>query len=210
MVRLAEERLIRTAADPAPGHQLAGHAHTAAGVMVIKAGIARPGRRQSAAVSVSDCPVTMRARPALGSPGCDRAQDLAGAARLSGQCPCRKPLGPTGMLISWANFFRIMLPSCGSPLRNRTVDLLLNHACQFRLMASCWVGLPQVGAIVVSGFVALYLLLPGVVVTWFVAGRSGPRPELAVAEFRLGLSQGAPARPGATARGTTKRQTAHG
>ena len=34
---MVQERLIRTAADPAPGDQLAGHAHASAGVVIIKA-----------------------------------------------------------------------------------------------------------------------------------------------------------------------------
>ena len=41
-------------------------------------------------------------------------RDLAGAARLSGQCPCRKPLGPTGALAAHPNCFRIM-PSSWEP-----------------------------------------------------------------------------------------------
>ena len=44
------------------------------------------------------------------------------------------------------------------------------HACRFRLMASGWVGLPQVRGIAVSEYVALRLPLPGAVVTWFVTG----------------------------------------
>jgi hypothetical protein len=42
------------------------------------------------------------------------------------------------------------------------------HACRFRLMASGWVGLPQVGRLSVSGRVGPSLLLPEGVVTWFV------------------------------------------
>jgi hypothetical protein len=42
-------------------------------------------------------------------------------------------------------------------------------------MTSRAVGLPQVGRIAVSGYVALCLPLPGVVVTWFVTGsNAGP------------------------------------
>ena len=41
-------------------------------------------------------------------------RDLAGAARLSGQYPCRKPLDPTGALVAHANCFRIM-PSSWEP-----------------------------------------------------------------------------------------------
>jgi hypothetical protein len=37
-------------------------------------------------------------------------------------------------------------------------------------MTSGWVGLPQVGAILVSEYVALRLSPPGAVVTWFVTG----------------------------------------
>jgi hypothetical protein len=55
------------------------------------------------------------------------------------------------------------------------------HACQFRLMASDRVGLPQVGAILVSEYVALRLSSPGAVVTWFVTG------------FRISIGCGDPA-----------------
>ena len=52
------------------------------------------------------------------------------------------------------------------------------HAYRFRLMTSGWVGLPQVGAILVSEYVALGLSpFPGAVVTWFVTGfRISPLP----------------------------------
>jgi len=49
------------------------------------------------------------------------------------------------------------------------------HTCRFRLMASGWVGLPQLGEIAVSGCVALRRPLPEAVVTCFVTGRSSLR-----------------------------------
>ena len=39
------------------------------------------------------------------------------------------------------------------------------HACRFRLMPSGWVGLPQVGGMPMSEYIALCLPLPGGVVT---------------------------------------------
>ena len=44
------------------------------------------------------------------------------------------------------------------------------HAYGFRLTPSGWVGLPQVGGIAASGYVALRLPLAEAVVTWFVTG----------------------------------------
>jgi hypothetical protein len=52
------------------------------------------------------------------------------------------------------------------------------HACRFRLMASAWVGLPQVAEIAVSEYVALRLPLPGVVVTCLVTGSGVPPPRI--------------------------------
>ena len=78
-------------------------------------------------------------------------------ARQSQPSYKRKPFGRSASGLSAAS-----VPSAG--------DLLPYHACQFRLMASRWVRLPQARRIPVSEYVALRLPLAGVVVTWFVTG----------------------------------------
>ena len=59
-------------------------------------------------------------------------------------------------------------------------------------MASGWVGLPQVGAILVSEHVALRLQSPGAVVTWFVTG------------FRISIGCGDPAPMSRLSRGKSR------
>ena len=124
---------------------------------------------------MSGCAVTGAGLSGARFPWLPGARDLtgwpraAGMARpsgsLGGQCgPCGQPLVPTGHRSPCPDFFEFYRSSW-SPVTESNRRSSPYHACRFRLMASYWVGLPQVRGISASGYVALCPPVPGVVVT---------------------------------------------
>ena len=133
-----------------------------------------------------DCAVTNQGLPgtlfrkvgtAPGSPGLRRiipgnpaARDLAGVALADLPMTPSETVGPHPGLYKLFDIFSNLVCELRSPVTESNRRPSPYHACRFRLMPSGWVGLPQVGAMVVSEAVGLCLALPGAVVTWFVTG----------------------------------------
>jgi hypothetical protein len=115
------------------------------------------------------CAFTAMARIWRGCPGHPRScrHGLAGLALAGCQCLLRAAVSPHRPSKPGPDFFE-SYGSSWSPVTESNRRPSPYHACQFRPIASHQVGLLQVGEIAVSEYVALRLVLPGAVVTWFV------------------------------------------
>jgi hypothetical protein len=122
--------------------------------------------------AAATCAFTAMAGIWRGCPGHPRScrHGLAGLALAGCQCLLRAAVSPHRPLRAHSNLFE-SCRSSWSPVTESNHRPSPYHAFQFGLRASDWVGLPQVGGISVSRYIALSRPLPGAVVTWFVTGR---------------------------------------
>ena len=139
----------------------------------------RNGRRVRWQLTLAGREYLAADRQRLFTPDSDWMRQDSGAGRAA-SVPCGQPLVPTGRQSLRLLFFE-SCHSSWSPVTESNRRPSPYHACQFRPIASHQVGLLQVGEIAVSEYVALRLVLPGAVVTWFVTsfrirGRSANVP----------------------------------
>ena len=126
----------------------------------------RNGRRVRWQLTLAGREYLAADRQRLLSPDSDWMRQDSGAGRAA-SVPCGQPLVPTGsQSLRWLFFESCR--SSWSPVTESNRRPSPYHACQFCLMPSGCVGLPQVGGIAVSGRVALRPSLPTGVVTCLV------------------------------------------